>query len=48
MDLYEIFSIVKDRMDEIGQDVRLAECDPEAEVFIISGRDRKTGKSFCL
>ena len=25
MDLYEIFSIVKDRMDEIGQDVRLAE-----------------------
>lgn len=35
-------------MDEIGQDVRLAECDPEAEVFIISGRDRKTGKSFCF
>ena len=48
MDLYEIFSIVKDRMDESGQNVRLAECDPEAEVFIISGRDRKTGKSFCF
>ena len=48
MDLYEIFSIVKDRMDESGQDVQLAECDPEAEVFIISGRDRKTGRKFCF
>lgn len=48
MDLYEIFSILKERVDKSGQRVLYAECNPDAEVFIISGENRETGKRFCF